>query len=153
MHESITLRPIGYVSSPVIRPTDRNWAQVISRIIVKSEYAEGLQGLENFSHAIIVTYLHKWEYDPAKHLVRRPRGLQNMPRIGIFSQRAKNRPNPIGITTVTILKVGEDYLEVRGLDAIHDTPVVDIKPCYSQYDGVDSLSQPGWVDELMKDYF
>lgn len=151
--KAITLHPVGYVSSPVIEPVDENWGQVISRIIIRDEYAGGLLGLEGFSHAIIVTYLHKAQYDPSRHLVRRPRGLQNMPELGIFSQRSKDRPNPVGITVVTIQEVGEDYLEVQGLDAVHNTPVLDIKPCYPHYDRIDSISTPEWVNELMEDYF
>ncbi len=76
-----------------------------------------------------------------------------MPEVGILSQRAKDRPNPIGVTAVEIVKVVEDCLEVKGLDAIDGTPVLDIKPYFPQYDRVASPAVPAWVDELMKDYF
>ena len=81
-------------------------------------------GLQNFSHAIIVTYLHQANYERGKHLQRRPRGQEDMPKVGIFSQRAKDRPNPIGITAVKIQNVNENYLEVQGLDAIDGTPIL-----------------------------
>ena len=128
--EKIELRPIGYVSSPVTEKVDENWGGVISRILLKPEYAGALLGLEDFSHVIIVTYLHQAQYEKEKHLQRRPRGLESMPKVGIFSQRVKDRPNPIGLTAVKIISVGDDYLEVQGLDAINDTPVLDIKPYY-----------------------
>ncbi len=153
MSDEITLEPIGFVSSPVTERTDESWGQVISRIVLKQEYSSGLLGLESFSHAIILTYLHEAKYDPSKHLRRRPRGLPHMPEVGIFSQRAKNRPNPIGSTTVAIIEVGIDYIEVKGLDVINDTPVLDIKPYYSQYDRIDAPSVPEWVNELMVNYF
>ena len=76
-----------------------------------------------------------------------------MPITGILSQRAKNRPNPIGVTAVEILKVGDDYLEVKGLDAINETPILDIKPYYPHYDKVNDAKVPEWVDRLMKGYF
>ena len=76
-----------------------------------------------------------------------------MPKIGIFSQRAKDRPNPIGVTAVKIVSVGDDYLEVQGLDAIDQTPVLDIKPYYPHYDKIDASEVPEWVNRLMENYF
>jgi tRNA (Thr-GGU) A37 N-methylase len=76
-----------------------------------------------------------------------------MPKVGIFSQRAKDRPNPMGISTVEIISVGDDYLEIKGLDAINEIPLLDIKPYYPQYDKRDSTKVPEWVDRLMKNYF
>jgi tRNA (adenine37-N6)-methyltransferase len=149
----ITFKPIGVVSSPLMEQTDENWGKIVSRILLKPEYAGGLSGLEEFSHAVIVTYLHQARYDREKHLQRRPMGLEDMPHVGIFSQRAKDRPNPIGVTTVRIIAVGEDFLEVQGLDAIDGTPVVDIKPYFPHFDRIDSPTVPEWVSRLMKNYF
>jgi tRNA-Thr(GGU) m(6)t(6)A37 methyltransferase TsaA len=150
---SFSIVPIGFVSSPVSEPVDKNWGQVLSRITLKPEYKGSLLGLESFSHAIVVTYLNKARFDPSKHLRRRPQGLESMPEVGIFSQRSKDRPNPIGITTVHILAVGTDTLDVSGLDAIDGTPVIDIKPYYPHYDQILSPKIPDWVNELLKDYF
>jgi len=149
----IKLEPIGYVLSTVTERMDENWGEIKSKIILNSEYTGALLGLENFSHAIIVTYLHQANYEKEKHLQHRPRNLETMPKVGIFSQRSKDRPNPIGITTVEIISVGDDYLEIKGLDAINETPVLDIKPYYPQYDKRDSAKVPEWVDRLMKNYF
>jgi tRNA-Thr(GGU) m(6)t(6)A37 methyltransferase TsaA len=153
MFEGFLLKPIGVVESPVKEPVDENWGTVTSRINLKPEYRPGLLGLGDFSHVIVVTYLHKASFDPARHLQRRPRGLEQMPRVGIFSQRAKDRPNPLGVTAVKLLAVGENHITVQGLDAIDGTPVIDIKPYFPQYDRVDSAVVPVWVDELMKHYF
>ncbi len=87
-------------------------------LTLSPEYAGGLTGLASFSHAIILTYLHQARFDRAKHLKRRPQGRDDMPEVGILSQRAKNRPNPIGVTAVEVVTVGEDYVDVKGLDAI-----------------------------------
>jgi len=144
---------IGRVSSPVTEKVDENWGGVVSRILLEREFAGGLLGLKDFSHAIIVTYLHEARYDREKHLQRRPRGLESMPKVGIFSQRVKDRPNPIGITAVRILAVGDDDLEVLGLDAIDGTPVLDIKPYVPRFDRVEKAVVPEWIDRLMKDYF
>ena len=151
--EKIILEPVGFVSSPVSERMDENWGEVKSRIILRPEYAGALLGLEGFSHAIIVTYLHEAKYDKEKHLQRRPRNLKTMPLLGIFSQRAKNRPNPIGITAVRILEVGNDYIEIKGLDAIDETPILDIKPYYPHYDKIEESKVPEWVNIVMKGYF
>ncbi len=149
----IALQAIGFVSSPITERMDANWGATTSRIVLNPEFEGALLGLEDFSHAIIVTYLHQATYDRDKHLQRRPRNLETMPKIGILSQRAKNRPNPIGVTAVAIVNTGLDFLEVRGLDAIHKTPVLDIKPYYPHFDRVDNPKVPEWVDRLMKGYF
>ena len=151
--KEIKLTPIGFVSSPVTEQTDENWGRIISRIVLQPEYIGALSGLEDFSHAIIITYLHQAKYEKEKHLQRRPRGLEDMPKIGVFSQRAKDRPNPIGVTAVKIVSVGDDYLEVQGLDAIDQTPVLDIKPYYLHYDKIDASEVPEWVNRLMENYF
>ena len=76
-----------------------------------------------------------------------------MPLLEIFLQRAKDRPNPIGITAVRIIRTGTDYLEVQRLDAINGTPVLDIKPYYPLCDRIENPRIPQWVAKLMKDYF
>lgn len=149
----INMKPIGFVYSSVTERMDENWGEVKSKIILESEFTGALLGLELFSHAIIVTYLHEADFEKDKHLQRRPRNLETMPMTGILSQRAKNRPNPIGVTAVEILSVGDDYLKIKGLDAIDKTPILDIKPYYPHYDKVDKSKVPEWVDRLMNGYF
>ncbi len=144
---------IGRVSSPVTEKTDENWGGVVSRILLEPEFSGGLLGLKDFSHAIVVTYLHESRYERERHLQRRPRGLAEMPKVGIFSQRAKDRPNPIGITAVKIMEVSESSLEVQGLDAVDGTPVLDIKPYVPQFDRIEKPVVPEWTDRLMKGYF
>ena len=153
MNQTINLNPIGHIVSPAEETVDEKWGCVFSRVILLPEYAGGLDGLDGFSHAIIVTYLNKAKYEPAKHLKRRPRGLESMPLVGIFSQRSKDRPNPIGVTTVKVVRVETDHLEVQGLDVINGTPVLDIKPYYPQCDKIENPQTPEWVAELMQDYF
>ena len=153
MKQEINIIPIGFVESSVTELVDENWGDVASRINLDSEYKGSLVGLEDFSHAIVITYLHRAKYIPTQHLQRRPRGIESMPKVGIFSQRVKDRPNSIGVTAVEIISVGDDYLDVCGLDAVDATPVIDIKPYYPQYDKIETPKIPEWVDRLMKNYF
>lgn len=151
--ERVELTIIGRVECSVAEQRDDGWGTVTSRIVLSPEYQAGLEGLEGFSHLIVVMLLHEARFDAGRHLVRRPRGLESMPRVGIFAQRAKDRPNPIGITAVRLQRVGPGFVEVQGLDAIDGTPVLDLKPYFPIFDRVSDARVPGWVDELMRDYF
>ena len=144
--------PIGTVKCPVTEKVDHNWGAVISQIILAPEYEQGLIGLSEFSHALIIFHLNEAKFVSEKHLVRRPQGREDMPMVGIFAQRAKDRPNPIGITAVEIVGVNRNILTVKGLDAIDGTPVLDIKPYYPQYEKKDATT-PNWVETLMETYF
>ncbi len=125
--------------------TDEQLESVVSKIILLPEYHGGLEGLGDFSHAYILTYLHQTGYQPERHLQRRPRGLASLPMVGIFARRAKERPNQIGLTVVKVVRVAADELEVQGLDAIDGTPVLDIKPYFPYFDSRSNAEVPAWT--------
>ena len=143
---------IGEVKSPVTEAVDMNWGAVISEIVMKPEFAPGLLGLGDFSHAIILTFLHEAKYVPEIHLRRHPQERQDMPFLGIFAQRARHRPNRIGVTACEIVEVTESRVKVRALDAINGTPVIDVKPYVPVYDRKDATI-PEWMENMMKGYF
>ena len=145
--------PIGTVKSPVTEGVDQGWGDVVSEIHVDADLADGLHGLESFSHVVVVFDMHRSSWTPTNDLVRRPQGREDMPLLGIFAQRAKHRPNPIGVTSVRLLGVEGNVLRVGGLDAIDGTPILDIKPYFPQYDSVIDTQTPEWVDRLMSGYF
>ena len=149
----LRLRAIGSVRSPVVEPVDLDWGAVESRIVLRPEYRAGLRGLAEFSHVVVVALLHGAAFEPAKHLVRRPRGLADMPELGIFAQRAKDRPNPLGVTVVRLVSVEPDGITLRGLDAIDGTPILDLKPHFPAFDSPASPRVPEWVERLMQGYF
>jgi tRNA (Thr-GGU) A37 N-methylase len=76
-----------------------------------------------------------------------------MPELGIFAQRAKDRPNPLGVTCVPLVALEPEGVRVRGLDAIDGTPVLDLKPYFPQFDAAGEVRVPPWVGELMRGYF
>ena len=147
------LEPIGIVKSPVQEQIDEGWGTVVAEIWIKDELIAGLDGLENFSHAVIIFLMHNSSFDILRDLKRPPRGRADMPEIGIFAQRAKHRPNPIGVTSVQVLGVKGAVLRVQGLDAIDGTPVLDIKPYIPAFDHVGKASVPAWVEQIMAGYF
>ena len=150
--DEITMTPIGYVSNDVAAMKDSAWGKDVSRIVIDQAYASGLKGIEDFSHAIILFHLDQAAFARERHLQRRPQNREDMPVVGVFAQRCKDRPNRLGVTSVEIVSVDGDTLVVRGLDAIDGTPVLDIKPYFPAYDRRDARV-PEWVDRLMEHYF
>src|SRR6185503_2580298 len=92
-----------------------------------------LDGLEAFSHAEIVYHFDRVEPAAIERGARHPRGNARWPRVGIFAQRAKDRPNRLGVTVVAIAGREGRTLRVRGLDAVDGTPVLDIKPVMAEF--------------------
>jgi len=84
---------------------------------------------------------------------RVPRGNPAWPEVGIFAQRAKNRPNRLGLATCELIGVAGNEIRVRGLDAIDGTPVLDIKPYLVEFAPRSEVRQPAWSHELMAHYY
>jgi len=149
----MNLTPIGVVHSPITAGVDADWGSVVAEIHLDPALAAGLRGLDQFSHLLVIFFIHAASFDPATDLVRRPRGRADLPEVGIFAQRAKHRPNPLGLTAVRLLGVDGPVLRVQGLDAIDGTPVLDLKPYFPAFDRVADAVTPEWVDRLMLGYF
>ncbi|HEY9446246.1 MAG TPA: tRNA (N6-threonylcarbamoyladenosine(37)-N6)-methyltransferase TrmO [Burkholderiales bacterium] len=149
-----TVEPIGTVRCPVTEMSQGNWAQVVSEIHLEPQYQGGLQGLEGFSHVLVVFWLDQIKaFDPAKQLLRKPRGMDDMQELGVFAQRTKYRPNPIGVTAVALAGIEGNVVSVRGLDALEGTPVLDLKPYIPEFDRIVDASVPSWVAHVMDGYF
>jgi tRNA-Thr(GGU) m(6)t(6)A37 methyltransferase TsaA len=149
----IAFSPIGYVKSDVVQRKDIGWGDDTARIVIDPAFEKGLTGLSDFTHILVVYHLHMARFEASRHLARRPQGREDMPMVGIFAQRAKDRPNPIGVTAVKLMGVEGNVVMVAGLDAIDGTPILDIKPYYPAYDRKADAVVPEWVDKLMEHYF
>jgi tRNA-Thr(GGU) m(6)t(6)A37 methyltransferase TsaA len=147
----IYIKPIGYVANDVDSAMDCGWAKVESKIILQEHFMPALSGLSDFSHILVVFWMHQAK--SLGTLQRRPQNREDMPNVGLLSQRSKYRPNPIGVTAVSLNGISGCELAVRGLDAVNGTPVLDIKPYYPCYDSQANVLVPEWVDRLMIDYF
>ena len=144
---------IGVVHNEVTEPTDEGWGHVVSEIVLDETFADGMDGIEAFSHVLILYWMHRAAEAEPVRMRRRPQGRADMPEVGIFAQRARHRPNPIGVTAVRLLCRDRDRLVVQGLDAINGTPVVDVKPYVPEFDAVESPRVPEWIHRLMEGYF
>jgi tRNA-Thr(GGU) m(6)t(6)A37 methyltransferase TsaA len=149
----LSLQPIGVVRSPVREGRDDGWGRVVSELHLDTSLAPGLDGLEQFSHLVVLFWMHQASFSPGTDLLRRPQGRTDMPRLGIFAQRAKHRPNPIGLTAVRLFERQGPVLRVEGLDAIDGSPILDLKPYFPSFDSVDGAQVPEWVPRLMEGYF
>lgn len=149
----LRLDEIGSVRSPVKESIEAGWAEVVSDLVLEPRFAGGLRGIEKFSHVLVVFLMHQALFDPGTDLVNRPDNRDDMPEIGIFAQRARHRPNPIGTSAVKLEAVRGNVVTVRGLDAIDGTPLLDIKPYMPEFDRIESPVVPEWAKTLMRGYF
>lgn len=150
---TIEFKPIGYVANDIKEQQDTNWGKVMSQIVLEPEFAKGLKGLSDFSHINVIFFLDKAKFIYGEHIQRHPQGREDLPIVGLFTQRVKDRPNPIGITSVKLIDVKDNVITVQGLDAINGTPILDIKPYFPVYDTKQDATTPEWVNILMKEYF
>ena len=151
--EHFTHRVIAHVRNGRDSAADAGWGTVESVIELAPDCADGITGLEQWSHVIVIFEMHRDPDPEPATLLRRPRGRADMPRLGAFAQRGRMRPNPIGVTTVPIVRVEPGRVTVRGLDALDGTPVLDLKPYAAVFDRPAEPHGPEWFDTLMKDYF
>jgi len=150
----ISLSPIGYVKGGRTINADDQWGDVESCIVLEARFdPECLMGLDAFSHALIVYQFDRVQPEKIETSARHPRNNKEWPRVGIFSQRGKNRPNQLGVSTCRILKVDALTVHVKGLDALDGTPVLDIKPVFREFQVPEPIQQPDWAAEIMRSYW
>jgi tRNA-Thr(GGU) m(6)t(6)A37 methyltransferase TsaA len=150
----IPISPIAYVRNSRREVEDDYWGSVVSEIVMEPAFGEeSIVGLESFSHAEVIFVFHGVSDDKVVVGARHPRNNPSWPKVGIFAQRGKNRPNRLGLATVRIVAREGAVLRVRDLDAIDGTPVVDIKPVLREFFPKGEVTEPAWASELMKDYW
>ena len=149
----ITLQPIAITHNSRKVASDDFWGNVITEITLEEHIPEvAFANIEEFSHLEVIYYFDQAD-DKAMVYSGRPRGNPDYPVMGIFCQRKKDRPNKIGLCTVELLSHSGRTIQVRGLDAIDGTPVLDIKPVFKEFQAKGAIRQPVWVADLMKDYW
>jgi len=141
----MSLTPIGVVKNSINEPGTDDRQTAVCEIVVNEDMKEALSRIEEFSHIIVLYWMHK--VSPSRCLVLRvhPRGRQDLPVVGVLATRSPARPNPIGVSTVKLLERRDNVLKVMGLDAVDGTPVLDIKPYIPGYDSPAKAKTPGWV--------
>jgi len=146
-YTKMTFKAIGMVRNELKEAgTDSDdKREVVSEIVIDNSLTEALDGLEEYSHIIVLWWMHLVNPGEVK-LKAHPMGRNELPSKGIFALRTPNRPNPIGKTTVRLLHRQGNLLKVKGLEALDGSPVIDIKPYIPGYDSAVSAKVPYWVD-------
>jgi tRNA-Thr(GGU) m(6)t(6)A37 methyltransferase TsaA len=153
--EAIVLHAIGVVRSPIKEVADDCWGGVVSTIELDGTHftPDCTIGLDQYSHVEVVFHLSRIAEEEILTGARHPRGRDDWPKMGIFAQRTKNRPNRIGVTACKIESVDGLRVRVLELDAVDGTPVLDIKPYLTGFAPRGTVREPAWAQELMSGYF
>ena len=143
---SMNLKAIGFVRNTAKETPKEDdwWAELVSEIEIDPSLEGSLDGLEGFSHIIVLFWMHRLK-DKKVPVKVRPMGRKEVPMVGVFASRSPNRPNRIGKTTARLLERRGNILRVKGLDALDGAPVIDIKPYMPGYDSVDDAEVPDWI--------
>ena len=132
MNQIFEVQPIGTVEStltdPASAPRQGDEGAPDAWLAFDPAVLEGLEGIRVGDEVIVVTWL-----DRARRDVLRvhPRGDTSRPEQGVFNTRSSDRPNPIGLHRVEVLSIEDGRVEVRNLEAVDGTPIVDVKPVLS----------------------
>ncbi|WP_342765443.1 tRNA (N6-threonylcarbamoyladenosine(37)-N6)-methyltransferase TrmO [Vulcanisaeta sp. JCM 14467] len=151
------LRPIGIVRHGYSDDYVRSSVSGVDGVIeVFEEFADGLRGIDGFSHLILISLFNKVTEEQRKVLVVRPRrlvrfglALNELPEVGVFASDSPHRPNPIGLSIVRLISRDGRFLRVSGLDLFNGTPILDIKPYTPDRSvSVNDLRMPDWYVRL-----
>jgi tRNA (adenine37-N6)-methyltransferase len=152
---SYEVTPIGWVRSTRDEAIDDDWESVGATITLDPDRftAASLAGLAEFSHVEIVFLFDRVDHGEVQVGARHPRGNSDWPSVGIFAQRAKMRPNRLGVTVCRLTGIDDITLALEALDAIDGTPVLDVKPVMAEFLPRGEVRQPEWSRELMATYW
>ncbi len=140
---TIRLQPIGIVRSAFCEGSPRiPRREITADIVVHEDYGAALRGIEEWSHLIVLFWMHAL-VGKRFPLTTHPRHRLDLPAVGVLAARGRERPNPIGLAVVELLRRDGNVLTVRALDAYDGSPILDIKP-YDDYDVVTDLRCPSW---------
>jgi tRNA (adenine37-N6)-methyltransferase len=152
--QQFTIQSIGTVRNNRPAMGDDFWGDVVSEIQLHGPFGpEALEGIAAFSHVEVIFVFDKAMGSPVVTGSEHPRENPAWPKVGIFAQRKKNRPNWLGATICPIVSVAGSSLFVKRLDAIDGTPVVDIKPVMQEFLPQGPVQQPQWSVTLMREYW
>jgi tRNA-Thr(GGU) m(6)t(6)A37 methyltransferase TsaA len=151
----VIFKSIGFVRGGRKEATKDGWGNNRSRIELDETTfgPEALFGIDALSHIEVLFYFHLHTDEPTETKARHPRDRQDWPRVGIFAQRGRMRPNRLGLSTCRVVRVDGTAIEVEGLDAVDGTPVLDIKPVWRGNEPRGGIVEPAWAGEIMARYW
>lgn len=144
----IKLNPIGIVHNEIKKTGFHDHENIVSEIEIDAKWSELLDGIEEFSHIIVLFWMHKVPGNTPPPVKVHPRGRADLPLVGTFATRSPHRPNSIGLTIVKLIERRGNVLRVQGLDAVDGTPVIDIKSYMIPKIARNEIRMPEWVAKL-----
>jgi tRNA-Thr(GGU) m(6)t(6)A37 methyltransferase TsaA len=170
--EKISLTPVGIVSSPIkevflkagqsdlelderkmhIKKNRKIVKETVSEIIVFDEWGGLLDGIDEFSHVMILYWPHLLENKRRSLKKVHPMGRKDLPLTGIFATRSPARPNPVLVSVVRVLERDKNVLRVMGFEAVDGSPVLDIKPHIEAYDTREEPRVSPWMAQIQREF-
>jgi len=163
----MVLRPVGLVKSPLTEPSlvaesgDLSWKMradrateeraVVSEILIDAAFTGILDGIEDFSHCLVLYWAHRVSEEGRSIVKAHPMGRKDLPLVGIFATCSPARPNPLCAIVVRLLERSGNLLKVEGLDAVDGSPVLDIKPYNPSYYPVGEVRISPWLEQIHRD--
>lgn len=146
---SFTLRPIGIVRNKARSRGYRRWEGVASRISIDPRFRDALEGIESYSHIVVVYWMDRVSIKERRERKAVPYGRAGAKPRGVLALRMPARPNPIGISAVRLLQRRGTVLTVQGLDAFNGTPVFDVKPYTGhRLERIERFRVPSWGKKI-----
>jgi tRNA (adenine37-N6)-methyltransferase len=150
----IKFRPIGVIHTKGSEAEVKAQGNRDGVLEIFPEFEPGLDGIDGYSHLLIIAYFDRLRPEQIGPLKVKPRALlrrgftiEELPLLGVFALDSPTRPNPIGLTLVQFIKRDGNRLQVKGLDFFDGTPILDIKGYRPQY-RVDNYTLPEWFGNL-----
>ena len=164
------IRPMGLVRSELTRPTfmadrdgltlnqrmdqaralHRRIKTLVSEVVLDPEYEPLLDGIEGFSHIVVLYWPHLLENSPKLERIH-PMGRKELPLTGILATCSPVRPNPVLVSAVRLLERRGAVLRVQGLEAVDGSPVIDIKPYNPGYLRMEDPEVPEWMARITRE--
>ncbi|MFB6114574.1 MAG: tRNA (N6-threonylcarbamoyladenosine(37)-N6)-methyltransferase TrmO [Halodesulfurarchaeum sp.] len=147
MTDDVCYSPIGTIHSPFTgeegMPIQSGFSNTTGTVSIDDAYVEGLRDLEGFSHVVLVYHFHEadgYDLETTPYMEDEPHG--------VFATRAPRRPNPIGLSVVSLETVVGGTLTVGGIDVLDGTPLLDLKPFVPTFNGV-AEGEIGWLTDVI----
>ncbi|BBO68566.1 tRNA (N6-threonylcarbamoyladenosine(37)-N6)-methyltransferase TrmO [Desulfosarcina alkanivorans] len=169
--QTMQLTPVGVVRSAIDKPMlsadeadlsladrmdnikayHRRVENTVCQLVIGPQWADLLDGIEDFSHVLVLYWPHL--IDPARRSLRKvhPMGRKDLPLKGIFATCSPARPNPVLVSAVPLVARKGNVLEVRGLEAVDGSPIIDVKPYSRSYLQVDNLKVADWMETIHRE--
>lgn len=142
---AFAIEPIGVVRNGERDAARQDWRGVRSRVELRAGLEGALLGLADYSHVIVIGWLHQIPSELRARTQAYPSGDARLPLQGALALRGGARPNPVSMTVCRLRNVDGAILHVDDLDLMDGTPVLDVKPYIAYYDAVPKASIPKWA--------